>query len=270
MTVTKLKFSLAGKEIEFVMSIDADNKTDEQLMFALRVAGCPEPEVSDLMMRAINHGDYAIDGGANLGFFTLLLSKLAGPDGYVYAFEPGANNLYKLKENVKLNGWSKNIEIIPSPLWYTHESVALHLCADGSKNSLAAHTDTRGSSLMESVVLDDYETEDAIRHLKLIKLDIEGAEEAALRGGSKLIVNSNCPYIVIELNVDALPKFESSPSKVCEFLRDYGYSPFLLHPNGALPTYIPLHTKVSPQRLNWNVLFSTFDMVSVAWPEISV
>ena len=75
---------------------------------------------------------------------------------------------------------------------------------------------------------------------------------------------------MLELNAEALPKFGSSPASLCDFLRTFGYSPFLLHPNGALPTYIPRQTKVIPTRLNWNVLFSTFENVSRAWPEIIV
>jgi Methyltransferase FkbM domain len=105
---------------------------------------------------------------------------------------------------------------------------------------------------------------------RLIKLDIEGAEEKALRGGTSILGEEGCPYIVLELNVEALPKFGSSPESVCGFMREWGYEPFLLHANGSLPTYLPRRTHVIPNRLNWNVLFSTFDMVGAAWPEIGL
>lgn len=267
MSQISLNLQLAGREIKFDMAID-DSATDKELIHALRLGGCVEPEVSDLMARVCRPGDYVIDGGANVGFFTLLMSKLVGTEGKVLSVEPGTNNLFKLEENIKLNK-CENVEVIDKPLWDRTQVVELHMCVDGSKNSLKPHPDTRGSVLIESAMLNDFEDEN-YSFVRLIKLDIEGAEEMALRGGIRLLGEEGCRYIVMELNVEALPKFNSSPAKICDFLRGFGYYPFLLHPNGALPTYIPRGTKVHPQRLNWNVLFSTFDAVGIAWPEIAV
>ena len=60
-------------------------------------------------------------------------------------------------------------------------------------------------------------------------------------------------------------------------IRERGYDPFLLHANDMLPTYVPRETKISTfnarsnlYKLNFNVLFSTFDMVAAAWPEATV
>jgi FkbM family methyltransferase len=263
----KLNFQLAGRKVELKMSVDHDSPTDQELLYAFRVAGYPEPEVSELMARVLRPGDFAIDGGANIGFFTVLMSKLVGEAGHIMAFEPGQNNQFKLSENVKLNEL-KNVDIFLRPLWDKEETVTLHMCADGGKNSLAPHDGTRGKEELMATALDNYVTSNEIP--RLIKLDIEGVEEKALRGAIKMLGEDGCPYIVLELNVEALPKFGSSPAQICDFMREHGYSPFLLHPNGALPTYIPRKTKVIPNRLNWNVLFSTMEMVGAAWPEITV
>ena len=55
------------------------------------------------MSRVVKPGDYCVDVGAHIGYFTLLLSRLVGETGYVLAFEPGTNNLPKLKRNLELN-----------------------------------------------------------------------------------------------------------------------------------------------------------------------
>lgn len=259
-----IELELVGRKVAFKMAVDKDNLADQELMMAMRIGGCPEPEVTGLMARVLKPGDYAIDGGANIGFFSILMSRLVG-DGQVLAFEPGDNNLYKLKENLAVNQ-CENVEIVPQPLWDKEESVKLHLCVDGSKNSLAAHPDTRGHQFVEAATLDDWATASMLRDLRLIKLDIEGAEEKALRGGTALLANH--PYIVLEINTEALPKFGSSAASLCDFLREYDYSPFLLHFDGSLPTLIPRGTKVHPRMLNWNVLFSTIENVGKAWPEI--
>jgi FkbM family methyltransferase len=264
--ILQLGFLLAKRKVDIQMLVDNDSATDRELLHALRISGCPEPEVSDLVARVCRPGDYVIDGGANIGFFTVLMSKFVGPAGQVFSFEPGENNLFKLQENIKLNALT-NVDTVFHPLWDKHEPVQLHMCVDGSKNSLAPHADTRGSQTIFAVTLNDYFPDDADEKLRLIKLDIEGAEEKALRGATRLFKNQ--PYIVAELNMEALPKFGSSPEKVCAFLREFGYSPFMLHADGALPTLIPRNTKVSPTRLNWNVLFATIEMVAAAWPEIT-
>jgi len=263
--ILKIDFKLAGRELELKMAVDSYSLTDRELLNALRISGCPEPEVSDFMARALRPGDFAIDGGANIGFFSVLMSKLVGPKGHIAAFEPGKNNVFKLQENIILNECD-NVDIITRPLWDKEETVELHMCHDGSKNSLAAHVETRGTDSLMAGVLNNYVTDNETP--RLLKLDIEGAEEKALRGATKFL--GECPYVVLELNADALPKFGSSHDQVIGFMREHGYEPFLLHHTGVLPTYLPRNTKVTPTRLNWNVLFSTFEMVSAAWPEISV
>lgn len=268
--IIKLAFEIAGRKVAFDMRVDADSATDRELLTALRY-GIPEPEVSHLMARVLRPGDSAIDGGANIGFFTLLMSKLVGEEGYIFSFEPGQNNFFKLEENVFMNKSStaKHSPILMrAPLWNKKEALQLHMCLDGSKNSLAPHADTRGSEIIEATTLNNWAKD---HPYQLIKLDIEGAEEKALCGGTSLLQGDDaCPYIVVELNAEALPKFNSSAESVCDFLWDYGYRPFILHASGIMPTCIPRRVKVTPNRLNWNVLFSTLDNVAAAWPEITL
>lgn len=268
MTVHNFKWNFAGKEIRFGMDLDPASATDSEMLTAIRVAGYPEFEVVELFSRVLKPGDYAIDGGANIGFFTLLASVLVGEEGYVLSIEPGINNLPSLKANIKLNKLT-NIEVVPHPLWSKREAVQLHLCPDGSKNSMAPHAGTRGASLLEAVTLNDYATEEICPRLKLIKLDIEGVELEALKAATDLLREPDrCPFIVMELNIEALPKFDASVEKIRDFMRQFGYDMFMLNFNGALPVYVPRHTTVVPNRLNWNALFSTFEDVSRAWPEI--
>jgi FkbM family methyltransferase len=251
------------------MDIDPGCVADGELMAAMRIAGCPESELLFLMAKVLQPGDYMIDGGANIGFFTLFASQLVGKEGYVLSFEPGCNNLPKLKDNVRLNKIT-NVEIVPHPIWSKREAVQLHLCFDGSKNSLSPHDGSRGAQLLEAVMLNDYATEEIRPRLRLMKLDIEGAELAALKGGDDFLREPDqCPYIVVELNLDALPKFDATIDKVRAYMRQFGYSMFLLQFDGRMPVYVPRHTNVLPNRLNFNALFSTAEAVGKAWPEIA-
>ncbi len=48
-------------------------------------------------------GDIVVDGGAYMGTFTLVASKLVGQTGKIIAFEPDPVNYEKLLENIGLN-----------------------------------------------------------------------------------------------------------------------------------------------------------------------
>src|SRR3989344_2665787 len=56
-----------------------------------------------LVSKYLKKGDVFVDVGAHIGYFTLLASKIVGPVGRVYAFEPNTNNFKLLQKNVKRN-----------------------------------------------------------------------------------------------------------------------------------------------------------------------
>ena len=58
------------------------------------------------LKKNIKPGDIVIDVGANIGYFTCLMSKLVGETGHVYSFEPELNNFKMLKMNVEENNCS--------------------------------------------------------------------------------------------------------------------------------------------------------------------
>src|SRR3954471_15548180 len=52
-----------------------------------------------LLHQYIQRGDVVLDIGANIGFYTKILSELVGSTGKVYAFEPDKTNFSYLKKN---------------------------------------------------------------------------------------------------------------------------------------------------------------------------
>lgn len=257
-----IKFSVGNHAFAFKMLYDATFRSDSDMLHEFRKHGCCEPEVACAMVRCVRPGDFVIDGGANVGVFTLILSQLVGENGMVLAVEPGQNNIWKLEENIRLNK-AKNIDIERQPLWGKRQTVKLHMGAHSGFNALARNDESVAAVSMEATTLDFVETVP-----RFIKLDIEGAEEAALRGASRFLREQACPFIVCEINEKAMERLGSSQEKLRRYMREQGYSPFLLHENGSLPTYVPLRTEIKTTRENVNILFSTFDMVGACWPEV--
>jgi len=240
------------------MTYDADNACDRDMMACFQADGICEPEVICAMQRIVREGDTVIDGGANIGFFTVYLAQLVGPTGKVFAIEPGENNLWKLEENVRLNKL-KNVEIVRKPLWHSHETVTLYMRHEGGRNSLWPDEGYRGNAQIEACTLADFP------EARLIKLDIEGSEADALQGVGEG-ENAQCPFVIAEMNEAALKYMGSDQTD----LRALSTDTFLLQKDGNLPMLVPSGTKIVSDRQNVNILLSTIEDVSTVWKEVRV
>lgn len=258
-----LEFSIHDQKFHFSMTYDPNFTADRLTKaFAVQDGGC-EPEVLHLMVRAIKPGDTVLDGGANIGFFTMVMSLLVGDKGKVMAFEPGPNNIDKLRENVALNKFT-NVEIFQKALWNCTTNKKLYLAEDSGLNALVTYSEALSSTPVECTYIDDLGVGPAF-----IKLDIEGAELHALEGAS-ILLEGESPFVVCEVNLGALGRFDRLLKTVREYMWEHGYNMFILHKDGALPTMVPERTVFTPSQKNRNVLFATPYMVGKAWPEVVV
>ncbi len=108
-----------------------------------------EPDVSGLFLRVLRQGDGVIDIGGNVGWFALLAAALVGPTGRVVTFEPGPDNLARLRRNIALNGFD-TITVVDKAVTDHVGEVAFYLNSDTSGgNALwdpAANPDNRLSA----------------------------------------------------------------------------------------------------------------------------
>jgi len=131
------------------------------------------------LFSAINQGDIVIDGGANIGIFTIMAGVLAGDTGKVIAIEPDPENLRILRENIKLNKL-KNVIIVNKAL-YSKSGKLLKLYQNGVLSRILTGKQEVSDLRVESITLDDI-----LKKINLyptvLKMDIEGAEKFALIG----------------------------------------------------------------------------------------
>ena len=228
------------------------------------LAGALNPEIVQTMMRIVRPGDTVIDGGAYVGYFTILLSKLVGPAGHVIAIEPGQNNLPYLYTNIVLNQ-ARNVTVIPHALWSkANEVKTLYLVSTdvfgegGLANSLSDPAADKTTALSVLTV-----TLNQFLPARLIKLDIEGAEGHTLR----TIQNySDAPYIIAELNNEALPRIGDSCVAVRQLMHSKGYDTFLLREHiDKVPILLQPHQGFVTEKVSADVLFSTVDAVNEAY-----
>lgn len=131
----------------------------------------------------VRPGMIAYDVGANTGYYTLALSRLVGDAGRVYAFEPGARNSYFLSRHLELNR-IRNVTIVQAVV--------------GASIGLVPFTGwriaDRGAYLVPSISLDDFIV--ANPPPSFIKMDIEGAEGAALDGARTLLSRAQPAWLL--------------------------------------------------------------------------
>jgi FkbM family methyltransferase len=264
--IKPIAINCGGRGVEFMMDLDPSVVADAAISWYLQKGVPCEPEVVHLMSRVVQPGDVAVDCGANVGFFTLLLAQYVGPTGVVLAVEPGTNNLPKLKANIALNKKATNVQLYETVLASRSGPIQFHLAHDSGANARWANEVTTLSTMeLPATTLDALCTGVP----KLVKMDIEGSELDALEGAEALLVR-HPPYIVLELNEPALTAMGATPDDIRHFMRQRGYEMFVLSEYGLLPAMVPWTSHINVSRNNTNVLFSTLADVAKAWPEVIV
>jgi len=138
--------------------------------------GTYEPEQTRLAVELVRPGATVFDVGAHIGYYTLLFSRLVGPEGRVVAFEPSPRNLPVLRWHVARNGCA-NVQV--EAVAVSDETGAARFAAGtGSGTGRLAES---GTVEVRTIRLDDYV--DAGGPMPdVLKIDVEGAELAVLRG----------------------------------------------------------------------------------------
>jgi FkbM family methyltransferase len=257
--------TIAGKPIEFDLTFDPNFVADVNTRGFLNQNGACEPEVVHLMRRVLREGDLAIDGGANIGFMTMIMSRLVGEKGRVEAFEPSTINYKKLMANLTLNS-TENVFVVNSPLWSETAMVNLHQGVDSGSSSLMAFNGALNTIPCRGITIDRwFEMYDQTP--RFLKLDIEGAEMHALIGAQALL-KRGIDFISCELNLEALERFGTTQMDLRDFMWEQGYETFMLHEDGSQPSLVsPEHTIVGALQ-NTNILFSKEATVREAWEQV--
>lgn len=262
-TVHEMTVTCLSRPVSIRMDIDMGFVTDAVLVMTMQQHKVPEEELVQVMARVLQEGDLMVDAGANAGLFTTLASQYVGVTGQVIAVEPGANNIPKIKRNIELSS-IQNIRLVEQPLWNDEVDVDFFLYEDSGHNSITPDLQTDIGAKMRATTLDVLCRG---KVPKLIKIDIEGAEVDALRGGHQLL-QKHPPFVVCEMNREALLGRGESPASMRDLMKLYGYEAFMIDMHGNLPALVPHSSRLMPMRMNSNILFSTMEAVGKAWDEV--
>jgi FkbM family methyltransferase len=173
------------------------------------------------------------DIGAFTGLFAMLAKK-AAPEATVLAVEPNSANRARLHTNLVWNGLHNRVavaalavaeEIGALPLFVPMGADLLDTGSSLNRGSLVTRTELVMGAPVD-VILEQY----GVDAPDLIKIDVEGLEEAALRGASRALARR--PTLILE--VQAAETFERCRA----LLQAHGYALFALDDDEAAMTRI--------------------------------
>lgn len=138
----------------------------------------------ELLFRGSRDVDYVlIDCGANYGYWSVLVSSKPFGAHKAIAIEPSADNFPKLQNNARLNGY--RFEAIKCAIGARRGTAQL----SGSKHEALSIVGGAGGERVPVIALDDLidDGKVAAGGRYLVKLDVEGVEIEAIKGGSRLL-----------------------------------------------------------------------------------
>jgi FkbM family methyltransferase len=200
--------------------------TNDHLAQRIRCEEGFEPEVRAEVERIASRHLNVIDIGANIGYYTILASRLVGPENRVFSFEPQANVVNKLRRNIQANAL-RNVEVFSFALADKPGTVAFNLPAEGIEAFGSMHANGR-FKVAKTVDVETHRLDDVLEKLGnpkigLVKMDAEGAELLILRGATKLLSSPDKPDLIFEANEVNCKPFGYCVFDILQYVHSFGY-----------------------------------------------
>ena len=203
------------------MYVNLDNRSVDVQLF---LAGFYEDEQTevDLLKSILGEGMTFVDDGAHIGYYALLASKIVGPSGRVIAFEPDPDNFKLMSDSIRINRYA-NVEAVQKAVSSKSGKAKLYLCDNSSGDRrIFESNDGRTAIEVETTALDDF-FKGRDSKVDVLKMDIEGAEVAALQGMRGLLERNPDVKVITEFYPSAITTFGFSPRGYLEEFVKMGY-----------------------------------------------
>jgi len=200
--------------------------------------GVHEPAITRYLIDTLRlgAGDVAIDAGANIGWYSLLLDRLAAPQASVFAFEPDPATFALLRANLAHNA-AAHVEAQQVALGAECGTARLARYKDSNngRHSLLAADSGAGTVEVPVVTLASFWQRQGLgaRPLRLMKVDVEGFEYFVLQGAGALL--TRCERLLLEYAPHSPAAGGSGAHALLALLRAAGFTPRWFSAAGLTP-----------------------------------
>ena len=177
---------------------------------------------SRLLSRTLKADMQAVDIGANIGLHTLQLAKLVGPTGRVWAIEADGANFATLQRNLSANGDTHTTAIHAAAGASSGDAFVFKSSANAGDHRTFAPPGARTKECVKQIALDDYFQPG--QRIDFIKMDIQGAEGAALKGMRRVLTENPGLLLMMEFWPWGLRQAAFDPLAVLQDLQDLGFA----------------------------------------------
>lgn len=191
----------------------------------LLLNGVFEERTTALLYASIQEGMNAIDVGANFGYFTLLLAKLVGPTGHVYAFEPTSHYRQRLDRHLVANGSPINVSVFPFGLSDSARDTQIEFVESSASCHNPETTELFGTETIALRRLDDLFSAGLVPKADFVKVDIDGHEPFFFAGATAFLRAAR-PSLLVEFSQSNLEVAGSSALALKEQIESLEFTLF--------------------------------------------
>ncbi|MFE6779082.1 FkbM family methyltransferase [Streptomyces sp. NPDC057702] len=217
----------------------------------IQLFGAWEVHMTRWMEGRLRPGDVLVDVGANVGYFSLLGSGLVGPEGRVVALEASPVSHGRVLRHIAVNG-IENIRAVNAAVSDREETLTFVLASSRNTgaNSIVPYDGPAESTFDATAYpLTELLEADEIARARVIKIDVEGAEGAVVRG---LLPALDRMRPDVELAVEVTParmeKLGFSVEDLLEAMRVRGFHTYRLTNDYRAASYPQALRRPEPPR----------------------
>ena len=170
---------------------------------------CYEPATTRLFLSVVRVGDVVIDIGANHGYFTVLAAHLVGTTGQIVAFEANPRVIPHLRAHIEANQIADRVTVVEAAvsdvdggqveLFVGHGDDDLYSSLRPSEFAVQhGWLSADRTVAVPTCSVDAWLSARGQPHVRLLKIDVEGAEEFVLKGLQQTLTERPPDYIVCE------------------------------------------------------------------------
>lgn len=178
------------------------------------------------LFSSVKKGDVVLDFGGHIGVFAIIASQATGTTGKVYSFEPSPSTHQLLQKSVAINNAGNVISTYQKAVGGATGTTTFFV-SDGkadNSNSLINYIGDRplhGIDI-EVTTIDAFVKEHPLTKVNFIKIDVEGAEYDALKGGVETFKNFK-PNCILGIHPDPIKAKGDNLAEIFDFVQNINY-----------------------------------------------